>query len=150
MGLMDQIDLKPLIDAYLFANTPMYLYRHFRNNASLQELAERTSIQILVAEYDRRTVKETRSIEDIVVAYSTLIAITFLKYQRALEVFENLGLSRLDWGDEIRSIFTSTTKIVNVFRETVKPKSYVDRTKSDSSQNELFVTPQPKITVMEG
>ncbi len=106
--LTERIDLKPLIEAYLFANTPMYLFRHFRENASLRELTQQTSVEALTAEYIDRTRKEWKSIEDIVVAYATLIAITFLEYGQALTVFESLDLSHLDWGEEIKDIFQTT------------------------------------------
>ncbi len=108
MGLTERIDLKPLVEAYLFANTPMYLFRHFRENASLRELTQQTSVEALTAEYIDRTRKEWKSIEDIVVAYAILIAITFLEYGQVLTVFESLDLSHLDWGEEIKDIFQTT------------------------------------------
>jgi len=144
MGLTDQIDLKPLTKAYLFANTPMYLYRHLRGNASLRELVEHNPIQVLTSEYEHRTAKETRSIEDVVVAYAVLVGITFLGYQQALEVFHSLELSRLDWGHEIKDIFISTARIVSFTSATVKPQARIERTESSSSQNVLEISLRTK------
>jgi len=140
MGLTEQIDLKPLIATYLFANTPMYLYRHFRRNASLKELAENNPPQRLVNEYKRRTSKKTKATKDIVIAYCILIAITFLEYQQALAVFDTINLSGLDWGSDIKDIYMSKIKIASVTRLVVKPQiSPVEQTKSDSSTNTLLL-----------
>ena len=138
MRLIDQIDIKQLTNSYLFANTPMYLYRHFRRNISLKELAENNPTKRLVAEYKRRTAKKKRAVEDITIAYSILVAITFLEYQQALAAFDTINLSKLDWGNEIKDIYTSKTKITNIVRLSVEPQiSHVKKTKSDSSTNTL-------------
>lgn len=140
MRLADQIDLKPLINTYLFANTPMYLYRHFRRNASLKELAENNPAQRLVDEYKRRTSKKTKSTKDIVIAYSILVTITFLEYQQALAVFDMIDLSGLDWGNDIKDIYMSKIEITSVTRLVVKPQiSHVEQTKSDGSTSTLLL-----------
>lgn len=107
LGLVDWIDLYQLAEAYFLASTPRYLYERFRNNASLGKLVECVSVQGLIAEYNFRAGKErwARDSEDVVVAYAVLIAITFLDRERALDVFKNLDLTRLRWGEEIRNIF---------------------------------------------
>ena len=104
MKLIDQSDLKQLAISYLFANTPMYLYRHFSRNISLKELAVKNPIKRLVTEYELRTAKKKKTVEDITIAYSILVAITFLKYDKALAAFDMIDLSKLDWGNEIKDI----------------------------------------------
>lgn len=140
MRLIDKIDIKPLTNAYLFANTPMYLYRHFRRNTSLKELAENNPTQRLVDEYNRRTDKKTKSTKDIAIAYSILIAITFLEYKQALAAFDTINLSRLDWGNDIKDIYNSKIKITNIIRLCVEPRiSHVEQTQSDSSTSTLLL-----------
>jgi len=140
MKLIDQIDIKQLTNSYLFANTPMYLYRHFRRNPSIKELAENDSTQKLAKEYNKLTSKKTKPINDIVIAYSILIAITFLEYQQALTAFGTVDLSKLDWGNDIKDIYVSKTKITNIFSLAVEPRiSLVKKTKSDSSTSKLLL-----------
>ncbi|MBA7578946.1 hypothetical protein ES708_20812 [subsurface metagenome] len=138
MGLIHQIDIQPLIDAYLFANTPSYLYRHFRQNASLKELAENNPIKSLVSEYNIRTAKKRKTVEDVAVAYSILTTITFLEYQQALVAFDMINLSKLDWGNEIKDIYTSRIRITDITKLDVEPRiSHARKTKSNSSTKKL-------------
>ena len=138
MGLIDQIDIQSLFDAYLFANTPLYLYRHFRRNASIKELAENNEIKSLVNEYNRRTAKKKKALEDVVVAYSILTALTFLEYQQALAAFDMIDLSKLDWGNEIKDIYTSKIRITDIIKLDIEPRiSYTKKGKADSSTNTL-------------
>lgn len=109
MGLNDKINLKEVVSEYLFANTPMYLYKHLRSNASIKELAKNTTLEVLLKEYDRRTSKEERTAEEAAVAYALLVAVTFLGYSQALAAFRQFDLSRLDWGNDIMDIFISET-----------------------------------------
>ena len=140
MGLAKEIDLKPLTEAYLFANTPIYLFRRFRENSSLRELAKHTTVEELTTEYINRTTKAEKSIEDVVVAYSLLIAITFLEYDKAVATFESIDLSRLDWGEEIKHIFRETMPVVNYFSASITPEVNPNSiTKSDGSANYLEV-----------
>lgn len=149
MMRISQIDLPALTKVYLFANTPMYLYNHFRGNSSLQLLATYTSIQDLVNEFTARTDKEKRTLEDIVVGYSVLIIISFLDYKRALEAFEQMDMARIEWGVEIKAIYINSARVTNVFRESVKlpVRLFIDTTRSSGSQNSLSTSPKPKIDV---
>lgn len=122
MELGNQINLKPLIESYLIANTPLQLYRLLRGSTDLQVLARNNSIELLLEEYNRHASKKKKSIEDAVIAYSVLIAITFLEPKQALAAFDTLHLSRLDWGDTIKSIFEATSQTTNIFVQQVSPQ----------------------------
>jgi len=140
MGLTNRLDLKQVITAYLFANTPMYLYRHLRYIDSVEELGKRTTLKALVKEYDKRTSKEQRSTKDIAVAYALLVAITFWEYRRALAAFDDFELSRLNWGNDIKDIFISTspiTDILNISAKLTYPST--KQTASDSSTGTLVL-----------
>ena len=140
MKLIDQIDIKQLTNSYLFANTPMYLYRHFRRNISIKELAENNPPQKLASEYKELISKKLKSINDIVIAYSILIAVTFLEYQQALEVFDTIDVSKLDWGNDIKDIYTSRTKSTNIVELYLEPRiSQAKKIKSDSSTSEFLL-----------
>jgi len=99
------LNLTALVEWYMFASIPGYLYRHFRADATIQNLVRRLPTEILIADYDAHTRKTDRSAEDVTIAYAVLIGLTFLSYRETLAAFDRLDLSRLDWGDEIKSIF---------------------------------------------
>lgn len=121
MGLIDQLELKQINSAYLFANTPKYLYRHLRHIQSVQELSKNTTLQNLVDEYNEITSPTRKSSEDVAIAYALLIMVTFWEYQKALVAFGKFDLSRLEWGNDIKDIFVTNAPINNIVRINVKP-----------------------------
>ena len=141
----DSLDPKEIVTAYVYANTPMYLYRHLRSIEPLRELATESSINSLVEEYNERTTKEKRTEADVAIAYAMLIAVTFLEYSEALAAFDRFDLCRLDWGRDVRDIFIRTSPISNFISISQKPKiSRVEQALSDSSTNILALEIIPK------
>jgi hypothetical protein len=118
----EKLDKTEIISIYFFANTPMYLYRNFRNMESIKELTKTIPISSLINEFDERTQKDKKSEEDIAIAYAILIAITLLEYRDALATFEKIELSKLDWGIEIKDIFIKTSPITGFLEISQKPK----------------------------
>ncbi len=112
------LDLEALTESYLFANTPGYLYRHFRRNSSIEQLIKQVPIQVLIKEYNARAIRK-ELLKEVVTAYSILIAFTFLDYQEALQAFEKTNLALLDWGNEIKALFVFNTPSTNSYTETI-------------------------------
>jgi hypothetical protein len=108
---MISIDIEALKREYLFANTAAQLYRHFRENISLQNLAKTERPEILVEEYKKRTEKDERSIEDVVEAYAILMAVTFYDYKVAMKTFKKFDLSKLEWGEELADMYRREARI---------------------------------------
>ena len=148
MGLTEKLDLDPLYKSYLFANTPMYLYQHFREHAALEELAKRVSLQELIEEFNQQVNKEPRTIEDVVTAYALLVAITFLDYKQVISALNNLDLSRLDWGNDITSIFRA--RAIPTKTITIKAKAPIAQKKPlirIASQTKSIRQPPPKLRI---
>lgn len=145
MGLVDQLDLKSLCETYLVANTPMYLYRHLRSNNSLRRIAEDFSAEGLVAEYESRTTKQRRSVEDIAVAYAMLSAITQLDYPVAMAALDNMDLSRLDWATELRDIYLATRRPVSYVGVTLQPRVLSKASRTETSVSTVHVSPTPNV-----
>lgn len=108
---MISVDVEALKREYLFASTAAHLYQHFKENGSLRELAQEEKPEILVEEYRKRTAKDDRSIEDIVVAYAILVAATFYDYKEAMETFGKFDLSKLEWGEKVKDIYIRGAQI---------------------------------------
>lgn len=96
------IDMEELIRDYIFASSAGYVYDHFVANNSVRNLANIKAPDILMKEYEERTEKAERTIEDVVVAYAVLVGITFLDYSQASSIFDKIDLSKLEWGQDIK------------------------------------------------
>jgi hypothetical protein len=101
MGINDSLDLTALTRDYMFANMPAYLFKRFRGNDSVATLSQKIPVETLVAEYCQRTATKERSLEDVVVAYAILVSFSFLESNHARMAFEQVDLSRLEWGQEM-------------------------------------------------
>lgn len=120
-----KMNLEPLIEAYLLANNPMQLYRQFRENSQVQDLARSISNQSMIDCYNKRAQKEHKILEDIVVSYAILVGLTFMEYEEAIIAFGKLDLSHLDWGNSIREIFDATARITNVLSPRVPVRTLI-------------------------
>lgn len=101
------LNIDALTNVYLVANTPAYLFRHFRNNETVQNFADSHSVAQLASEINRvsaLTVPE-RNIRDIVSAYSSIVGLTFKNPADVLKVLENVEFNRILWGDRILSLW---------------------------------------------
>ncbi len=85
-------------------------------------MIERNRLSDLVDAYKSYTESANRPIENVVVAYAILMSFTFLKLQDALEMFSQVNLSRLDWGEEIKRTFESSIIGTTSVRIQVPPK----------------------------
>lgn len=123
---MISIDIEALKREYLFANTAAHLYEYFREDGSLRKLAQEEKPEILVEEYKRRTVKDEKSVDDVVVAYAVLITLTFYDYSEAVKIFGKLDLSKLEWGEEVKNIYIREARITVYSTEQGKGKEIKD------------------------
>lgn len=123
---MISIDIEVLKREYLFASTAAHLYEHFREDGSLRRLAQEEKPEILVKEYKERTVKGDRSVEDVVVAYAVLIAVTFYDYKEAIETFNRFDLSKLEWGEKVKDIYMQEAQITTYITGQGKGKEFKD------------------------
>lgn len=114
---MKSIDVGALKREYLFASTATHLYQHFKEDGSLRKLAQEEKSDILVEEYKKRTAKDGRSIEDVVVAYAILVTVTFYDYKEAMETFRKFDLSKLEWGEKVKDIYMREVQITTYITE---------------------------------
>lgn len=102
---MIDIDISLLEERYLLANTAVQIYKSFRENRALYDLAKEENKNELIEEFKRRTDKEERKIDDVVVAYAILVIATFYEYSEGREIFRKLDMSKLKWGRELEDIY---------------------------------------------
>lgn len=98
-------EIDRLREIYLLANAPGQIYKWFRESELLSELAVKGNEEELLEQYKVRTEKEGKTIDDVVIAYAILVVISFFEYKEGKLLFEKLNLPKLQWGEDLKSIY---------------------------------------------
>ena len=136
------LNLEQLGMVYLVANTPSYLYRHFRLDSSIQEVARGSSVEELNAAIKEKLSipTERRTIEDIVLIYALLVALTFKDQVEVERSITSIELTTVDWGKKILDIWKNssgpTTKVMN-FR--INPKVQIPNNNVEVNSNNIVL-----------
>lgn len=103
MANLSILNVDALANIYMVANTPSYLFRHYRNNSSVQDFADAHSGEDLVAEIKRVSAisLSERTVDDIAVAYAAVVGLTFKEAPGVKALVENVDLSRILWAERI-------------------------------------------------
>lgn len=102
-----QLNIKELARWYYFANTPAYLFRHYRSDETLQAFANSHTVDELAEEVVRiaQGDPQTRSIHEIVIAYASLVAMTFKNVREVREALAPHDLGSLAWAHRILNLW---------------------------------------------
>jgi hypothetical protein len=84
---------------YLVANTPAYLYRNYRADPSVWEIARRHTVDDLVSFAVEHA--NERKLKDVVFAYAALVALSFKDQREVLDRTANVSFENLDWGRKL-------------------------------------------------
>ncbi len=93
-----------VLQSFLFANTPAYLYRKLREDTTVLDFARRSSPESLVERIMRVANAADASEPEIAQAYADLVSLTFKGDEHWIGLRERLGSSRLRWGVELLAI----------------------------------------------
>lgn len=109
------IELDNLKEWYIYANTPMYLYKHFREEGSLRNLSEKLDVSELTEIYNHYRASKKQNLENVVISYAVLTALTLKDPYLAEKAFKKIDLSCLRWGNDIRDIFKKNITKYNFY-----------------------------------
>ncbi|PWK77910.1 hypothetical protein LX99_02795 [Mucilaginibacter oryzae] len=101
----EQLDLSTLMKYLSFANTPSYLYKHYKENDSIATLSSSYSTDAIVSDFMAIVNTERRTIEDLTLLYSFIIALTFKPTEQVNFFFKQLKDAPLRWAEKIASIY---------------------------------------------
>jgi hypothetical protein len=114
-----------LAQIYLVANTPSYLFRHYKADSSIWELARRYSVDELVSAIAEIANLNERTLNHIVLAYAALVALSFKNPREVEAAASRVSFDRLNWAQHIlalaKSQQTSTQEFEIQARPTVQP-----------------------------
>lgn len=94
-----------------FANTPMYLYQNFRRDDSIIRLASANSTYELQHLLSYLIENGTKDLNNLVLIYSIIIALTFKNPKEVDPFFEKLSDTKIKWAKEISDIYFSNVKM---------------------------------------
>jgi hypothetical protein len=126
MNLEQLIDFKKLSEVFLFANTPIYLYTHFRKDASVQNLAKTCSTNELTDCLGSLLTEPVKDLTSAVKAYAVLVSLS-LKPAQELGRLKNYTTTNLEWFSRLKSLVfedAPTTNVITVNIEN-KPTAHV-------------------------
>lgn len=106
MNVPPGIDIDSIRNIYILANTPAYLYKELRANASVQRLARTLEVPELFEIY-RQAARSKASADEVSLGYAALVAMTLKDYHAVKEVFDRLSAYKLDWAPKIIDLFLS-------------------------------------------
>lgn len=87
---------------YLVANTPSYLYRHYRSDQSVQEVSNQNSAMDLLLFARQIAQLPNRTLRQVIQAYAGLVALTLKDVE--VRIDDRNSLQGLDWGEAILSL----------------------------------------------
>ena len=142
---LTQINIQPLIDIYLYSNTPAYLYRKFKSHPIIFSLSRREDVNEMLSVIKTILIKDELILNDIVLCYALLVAILIHENPPINDSVNKINFEKLEWGKIIISIhnYTSSPLIHCEFGSIVIPQKYPTFS-TDSSQSSFHLTIQPK------
>ena len=94
----------------------MYLYKHFREDPTIQQLGKTYSTQELMESFSMILPDIHEAVDNLVVLYAIIMALTFKKYQDVREFFVGLSsYSNIQWANALKNLFMSLSKITEIY-----------------------------------
>lgn len=101
------LDLNNLVDYVGFANTPTYLYKHFRLDDSIANLSKELQVNDLVSEFMLIMKKEVKSLDDVAILYACLFALTLKPVEEVYDIMKAMQFAPFRWVDKIATMYLS-------------------------------------------
>jgi hypothetical protein len=115
-----RINEELLSDTVILSNTPSFLFRRFRRDATVQMLAERFS-EFELAEFARQYgTRANRSFLDKVYAYANIVALSFKPASAIRDALRKQPAPAIPWANELIA-----QAIVEAPSETLKTVRYI-------------------------
>jgi hypothetical protein len=96
-----------ILEIYVLANTPSFIYRRMRELPAAQRLADGSSVAALRSQCSKVAAKKKRTVEEVALAYGAIVALTLKEPQPAKKVFKDIAKLDLDWAENIVAMHLS-------------------------------------------
>jgi len=130
MEIKTEIDIESLRQWYLFANTPYYLYRHFKEDPGLGDLAQKykSNHKILLEAFEESLKRDLHVFDNVVEVYALIMVLSFFDTPEVITFFEKLEQYPLQWAKDLNEIYLDSIRaesIVTVRIPVEKPKEQI-------------------------
>jgi hypothetical protein len=98
-------DLNTLKEFLAFANTPFYLFKHFRKHAVVQDIGENQSFEKIKKIIETKANK-LQTVNDLIILYAYIISLTMHNSNKSIKLLQNLKNKHKDikWIPSITSL----------------------------------------------
>jgi len=135
-SLLRDKELDNLKEIFVFANTPSYLYKNFRQNPAVLGLSEKYQTEELIGFFERLVQSEKPDMESLLMSYALLFAISLKEYAESRRFLNGVDRHKnLEWIKEIREII-----IANARATTIKNIDLNHKTNAVPSRHEVELT----------
>lgn len=113
-----KIEIEELMPSFLSANTPSYLFKHFRENSGVQDFGETTSLAEIKREITS-LISNLRTVEDMILLYAYVISLCAHNSSKSIEFLEELRKkhSNIKWLATITCLVESSQDNIGYFEE---------------------------------
>jgi hypothetical protein len=106
---LDALGVDRLAEIYLTSNTPAYLYRQFRADASLRAFALESTSTDLLNHLERYTSSPSGRLGDVVRSYAALVALTFREPDGEMQQLAARKARGLEWATQILELWLESS-----------------------------------------
>ena len=99
------LDYEGLAKWYIFANTPTYLYKHYRNDEGILAFSKAYSSSQLKKFFDDMISTKLENIDDFVTVYALIFALSFKEYSEVRDFFNSVDQYPLRWAKQIKQTY---------------------------------------------
>jgi hypothetical protein len=139
--MIGPLNLEQLTRIYLVANTPSYLYRNYRSDSSVLEFSKINSVGDLVTSlsHTANIPASERSLNQIVVAYACLSALTFKNHNEVTKALYNKTFDSINWAGRMLELW-ETWSSVTTHRLEIEVLPYVNVPHKMSESGNLVIS----------
>ncbi|MCI0695141.1 hypothetical protein L0337_24420 [candidate division KSB1 bacterium] len=114
-NLLRDKELDRLKEIFLFANTPSYLYKNFRQDPTVLGLSEKYSTEELIEFFEQIVKSEKLDTESLIMSYALLFAISLKDYAESHQFLKRIDkYKNLEWIKELQEIILANAKATNI------------------------------------
>jgi len=114
-NLLRSQELDGLKEIFLFANTPSYLYKNFRQNPAVFGLAKKYQTEELIEFFEQFVKSEKLDAESLITSYALLFAISLKDYAESRRFLKGIDrYKNLEWIKELQQIILANAKATNI------------------------------------
>jgi hypothetical protein len=116
----DSVDLVALRDTFVFANTPSYLFKRFKADSSVQNLALGFSDEELITGFERVLRGGVTDVDSLVKAYALVSGLALRDSAEAKKFFEELPTKQLPWAAELSALYSASVRQGTIYSQPAK------------------------------